>query len=77
MNPSPAGCRCAHDLQPVREDLWPYLARGPAGWLGATYGLAPVGDEGIDVEGDARKALIAALNEVSGPESGQQRRHPQ
>ena len=67
-NPGPAGRRCAHDLQPVREDLWPYLARGPAGWLGATYGLALVGDEGIDVEGDARKGLIAALNEVSGLE---------
>jgi len=34
----------------------------------ATYGLAPVGDEGIDVEGDARRALTAALNEVSGLE---------
>jgi len=32
----------------------------------ATYGLAPVGGEGIDFEGDARRALAAALNEVSG-----------
>lgn len=31
------------------------------------YGLAP-GGEGIDLENDARKALIAALNEVSGLE---------
>ena len=34
----------------------------------ATYGLAPVGDKGIDFQGDARKALTAALNEVSGLE---------
>jgi nucleotide-binding universal stress UspA family protein len=34
----------------------------------ATYGLAPVGDERIDFAGDARKALMAALNEVSGLE---------
>jgi len=34
----------------------------------ATYGLAPAGDEGIDAEGDARRTLTAALNEVSGLE---------
>ena len=34
----------------------------------ATYGLAPVGDKGIDFEGHARKALTVALNEVSGLE---------
>jgi len=32
----------------------------------ATYGLVPVGDQGADFEGDARKALAVALNEVSG-----------
>lgn len=31
-----------------------------------TYGLAPAGDQGADFEGDARKALTVALNEVSG-----------
>jgi nucleotide-binding universal stress UspA family protein len=34
----------------------------------STYGLAPLGDEGVDLESDASKALIAALNEVSGLE---------
>ena len=34
------------------------------------YGMAPVGDEGIDFEGDAGKILAEALAEVSGIEPG-------
>lgn len=34
----------------------------------STYGLAPIGDKGIDFETDASNALTAALNEVSGLE---------
>lgn len=33
-----------------------------------TYGWAPAIDAGIDLEGNARKALVEALNEVSGLE---------
>jgi len=34
----------------------------------STYGLAPLGDQGADLESDASKDLTAALNEVSGLE---------
>lgn len=34
----------------------------------STYGLAPLGDQAVDLESDASKALTAALNEVSGLE---------
>ena len=33
------------------------------------YGLAPTGDGAVDFEGDAKKILADALNEVSGSES--------
>ena len=35
----------------------------------SAYGLAPIADGGLDFEGDAKKILADALNEVGGAES--------